>query len=89
MLEGVSAGVPRQLGRRGVTPLHVIEPLPRPRLNPGRALIAVGCLYELAALPERSPLPTITKLVRRMRHHRVLRVAAFAWCVLVVSHFVE
>lgn len=89
MLEGVSTGVPRQLGRRGVTPLHVIGPLPRLRLNPGRAIIAAGCLYELAALPERSPLPTITTLVRRARHHRVLRVVAFAWCVLCVGHFSE
>lgn len=31
----------------------------------GQATVATLCAYELAALPEWSPLPTITSIVRR------------------------
>ena len=33
------------------------------RFDPLRTLVAVGCLYELAALPERSPLPTLSAIM--------------------------
>lgn len=53
----------------------------------GRIVVAIGCVYELAALW--SPLPTITELVHRGRHHSVhrWRVVAWAFIGLSVMHF--
>ena len=55
----------------------------------GKVIVAIGCTYELAALPNRSPLPTITALIRMARRHasRPLRVAAWAWCGVWCFHF--
>lgn len=55
--------------------------------DPTRAVIAVGCIYELCALPERSPLPTISDLVNLLRNHNKLWIMALAWDVLWDDHF--
>jgi len=54
---------------------------------PLRVAVAVGCLYELVALPERSPLPTISELVQRGSRSRRFRVAVWLWCGYVSAHF--
>lgn len=54
----------------------------------GRWLVALGCAYELLALPKRSPLPTITSLVKTIgRAHPIGRILAWAWCGFWVWHF--
>ena len=58
-------------------------------MNAARLLIGSGCAYELAALPERSPLPTITNIVGVGRRHPspLARLAVAAWLTLWVWHF--
>ena len=56
-------------------------------MTPFRWLVAAGCLYELAALHERSPLPTISRVVNMMSGHRTLRVIAWAWAGAWAYHF--
>lgn len=58
------------------TPAHLILE-PRPPLTVRDAyrltlkvLTAAGCAYEIAALPARSPLPTITSITGRSWHWR-------------------
>lgn len=55
--------------------------------SPLRALVAIGCLYELAALPDRSPLPTISDVLQRASRSRRLRVGVWLWCGYVAAHF--
>ena len=58
-------------------------------MNAGRWVIAVGCAYELCALPSWSPLPTITEMVQRgSRVPWVGRVALWLWLGAVVDHFI-
>lgn len=57
----------------------------------GRTIIAALCGYELLALPERSPLPTISEVVNR---HRLLGVMLLGllghhWFVELVETAVE
>jgi len=56
-------------------------------MTPFRWLVAAGCCYELAALHDRSPLPTISRVVNVLAAHRTLRVAAWAWCGAWTWHF--
>ncbi len=51
----------------------------RPPLR-GRGHLVVGtiCVYELAALPKSSPLPTISDVIQTRRHGWVLGVAMLA-----------
>jgi hypothetical protein len=56
-------------------------------MTPFRWLVAAGCVYELAALHERSPLPTISKLLNTAASHPVLRVLTWAWCGAWAWHF--
>ena len=48
--------------------------------DPLKTLVAVGCVYELAALPDRSPLPTISDLMHRATMSRRARFVAW-WLV--------
>lgn len=56
-------------------------------MNPFRWLVVVGCGYELAAIHERSPLPTVSTLVGRASTHPWLRLLAWAWCGAWAYHF--
>lgn len=59
--------------------------LPRERPSVGRVVIAVGCVYELAALWTR--LPTITQIVKHANRRPYLRVLAWLWGGLWSFHF--
>ncbi len=54
-----------------------------------RYIVAAGCIYELAALPDRSPLPTISRVVNNLNDHPVLRVVAWAWSGGWAWHFLN
>ena len=57
-------------------------------MNIGRVVIGVGCTYELAALPDRSPLPTITQIVARgRRSNMAAKLAVMLWCGVWSYHF--
>lgn len=58
-------------------------------MNLGRAVIAVGCTYELLALPESSPLPTITNIVAELRRTPHLKWAAWVWVGVWSAHFLS
>lgn len=58
-------------------------------MNGWRWVIATGCLYELAALHERSPLPTITEIIKATHRHRFLKVLAWLWGGVWAAHFFE
>lgn len=58
-------------------------------MNPFRWLVAAGCVYELAALHEKSPLPTISAVLNLFAGHKVLRVLTWAWCGGWAYHFME
>jgi hypothetical protein len=58
-------------------------------MNAGRAIIAAGCAYEIAALPDRSPLPTITELVKTVGRLRFGRFVLWLWLGFIVDHFIE
>ena len=49
--------------------------------------VAVGCAYEIAALHERSPLPTISRLLNLCSNHRTLRAVAWVWAGAWAWHF--
>lgn len=54
-------------------PLYILEPRPTLRDTYGlvlKVLTAAGCAYEIAALPARSPLPTITTITGQSWHRR-------------------
>ena len=51
----------------------------------GKRFVRLVCSYELLALPERSPLPTITTLTHANRAHT--GVKALVWAVLGVLCF--
>lgn len=57
-------------------------------MNLGRSVIAAGCLYELAALPERSPLPTITEIVKRGNNSK-LKWLTWVWAGVWSAHFLS
>ena len=56
-------------------------------MTPFRWLVAAGCCYELAALHERSPLPTISRILNTLAAHPILRVLAWGWCGVWSWHF--
>lgn len=58
-----------------------------PRRQMGRAVIAAGCIYELAALY--TSLPTITTIVKNANRHPYLRVVAWLWGGIVAAHWFE
>lgn len=52
-----------------------------------RWVVAAGCVYELSALHESSPLPTISGVAERFNRHPVLRVITWGWCGAWAWHF--
>ena len=56
-------------------------------MNVGKLVVGVGCVYELAALPERSPLPTLTAISTRPRRHPLPWLIALGWVVTTLVHF--
>lgn len=56
-------------------------------MNVGKIVVAVGCCYELVALPERSPLPTLTDISTRPRRHPLPWLFAFVWWAAAGWHF--
>ena len=54
-----------------------------------RYIVAAGCLYEVAALPSWSPLPTISRVVNNLNDHPVLRIVAWAWSGGWAWHFLN
>jgi hypothetical protein len=58
-------------------------------MTPFRWLVAAGCVYELAALHERSPLPTISKVLNVASERPALRVVTWAWCGAWAWHFIN
>ena len=56
-------------------------------MTPFRWLVAAGCAYEIAALHQASPLPTISTIVNWLAKHPVLKVTAWAWCGAWAWHF--
>ena len=56
-------------------------------MTPFRWLVAAGCAYEVAALHERSPLPTISRLLNLASTHPFARVATWLWCGAWAWHF--
>lgn len=49
-----------------------------PLAGRGHIVVAGICIYELAALPKRSPLPTISHIIETRRHGWCLGVAMLA-----------
>lgn len=49
------------------------------RPSPFKVLVAVGCAYELLALPERTPFPTISRLCNAGVDHAAPHVRVAAW----------
>jgi hypothetical protein len=95
------AALPRQTGDpvrvvrpRLVPSLWVDRPNGRPRpqlsaeqrLTVGRAIIAVGCVYEVLALWH-PRWPTISEMVYRASNHKVLRFAAWCFGGYALDHF--
>ena len=58
-------------------------------MTPLRWAVAVGCAYELAALHELSPLPTITEVLKTTHRHPIGRFLVWMWCGFVAWHFME
>ncbi len=56
-------------------------------MTPFRWLVAAGCVYELAALHQQSPLPTISRILNVCAGHPTLRVLTWAWCGAWAWHF--
>ena len=56
-------------------------------MGAGKAVVAFGCVYELAALPDRSPLPTITAIVKRPRRHPFGYVVTGLSTLITLVHF--
>lgn len=56
-------------------------------MTPFRWIVAAGCVYEVAALHERSPLPTISRVLNACAGHPILRVFAWLWCGVWAWHF--
>ena len=56
-------------------------------MTPFRWLVAAGCLYEVASLHERSPLPTISSILNLLAGHPILRVLAWGWAGAWSYHF--
>lgn len=56
-------------------------------MTPFRWLVAAGCTYELVALHERSPFPTISRVMNVFHQNSVLRVVTWAWCGAWAWHF--
>ncbi len=48
-------------------------------MTPFRWLVAVGCTYEIVALHERSPLPTLSHIANRASTHPLARVFVWGW----------
>lgn len=55
----------------------------------GRYLIVAGCLYEVVAIPHRTPVPTITCVVRGIQKHRHGKVMAVIWLGIWAHHFID
>ena len=55
----------------------------------GRYLIAAGCLYEICAIPHRTPVPTITAIIHRHQKHWAGRIACAIWLTIWVHHFIK
>lgn len=61
----------------------------RARLNLiGKWVVAVCCIYELAALPARSPLPTISSLSNKGFRHPYLRFIAWVLGGFMAAHMI-
>jgi hypothetical protein len=56
------------------------------RPSPLRTAVAIGCVYELLALPDRSPLPTISSISQRGASHRRFRFLSWAWAGYAAAH---
>jgi len=56
-------------------------------MTPFRWLVAAGCAYEISALHERSPFPTISNILNRLHSSPILRVLTWAWCGAWAWHF--
>ena len=54
----------------------------------GRWLIVAGCAYEICAVPHRTPVPTITALVRGGQRHWAGKLGMVVWLAVWVHHFV-
>ena len=58
-------------------------------MNPGRAVIAAGCLYEIVAVST-DRVPTITAIIQRSsRLPWIGRIALWLWLGFVVDHFID
>ena len=51
-----------------------------------RMIVALGCAYELVALPHRSPFPTISELANRATYHRHARFAIWWFVGYAAAH---
>ena len=56
-------------------------------MTPFRWLVVAGCTYELAAIHEKSPLPTISRTLNICSAHKLGRFAAWMWCGAWAYHF--
>jgi hypothetical protein len=57
-------------------------------LNPGRAVIAAGCAYEIVAVAT-DRVPTITAIVKMAGRLRFGRFVLWLWLGFIVDHFIE
>ena len=55
----------------------------------GRYAIVAGCLYEAVAIPHKTPLPTITKMVKWSQRYTLGKLATLVWLCLWAHHFVD
>ena len=58
------------------------------RQTAGRAVIAAGCLYEVAAITT-NRVPTITAIIKAAGRARGGRVLLWLWLGYIVDHFIE
>ena len=57
--------------------------------RPFRVAVAIGCIYELAALPDRTPIPTISAISQHGSRHRRFRVVSWLWAGYAAAHMLD
>lgn len=57
--------------------------------NPFRAAVAAGCIYELVALHDSTPVPTISAISQMGSRHRRFRIISWMWAGYAAAHMLD